>query len=206
MKKKKNLFYYLKKDRFIYLLMLPGLIWYLVFRYFPMLGIVIAFEDYKPFWGIEGIFTSNWVGFKHFIKFFQSPYFFRLMKNTLLLSIYTLVWSFPIAIILALFINELKCKIFQKTVQTVSYLPHFLSTVIVCGMIRTLVSVDGGLVNAIVKFFGGEAMPFLGMFQKSGRASAGTASYLSQRWPPSTRSSMRLPWWTVQAFSRECGI
>ena len=94
MKKKKNLFYYLKKDRFIYLLMLPGLIWYLVFRYFPMLGIVIAFEDYKPFWGIEGIFTSNWVGFKHFIKFFQSPYFFRLMKNTLLLSIYTLVWSF----------------------------------------------------------------------------------------------------------------
>ena len=72
MKKKKNLFYYLKKDRFIYLLMLPGLIWYLVFRYFPMLGIVIAFEDYKPFWGIEGIFTSNWVGFKHFIKFFQS--------------------------------------------------------------------------------------------------------------------------------------
>ena len=163
MKKKKNLFYYLKKDRCIYLLMLPGLIWYLVFRYFPMLGIVIAFEDYKPFWGIEGIFTSNWVGFKHFIKFFQSPYFFRLMKNTLLLSIYTLVWSFPIAIILALFINELKCKIFQKTVQTVSYLPHFLSTVIVCGMIRTLVSVDGGLVNAIVKFFGGEAMPFLGM-------------------------------------------
>ena len=67
-----------------------------------MLGIVIAFEDYKPFWGIEGIFTSNWVGFKHFIKFFQSPYFLRLMKNTLLLSIYTLVWSFPIAIILAL--------------------------------------------------------------------------------------------------------
>lgn len=206
MKKKKNLFYYLKKDRFIYLLMLPGLIWYLVFRYFPMLGIVIAFEDYKPFWGIEGIFTSNWVGFKHFIKFFQSPYFFRLMKNTLLLSIYTLVWSFPIAIILALFINELKCKIFQKTVQTVSYLPHFLSTVIVCGMIRTLVSVDGGLVNAIVKFFGGEAMPFLGMpeyfrtiytVSEVWRASAGTASYLSQRWPPSTRSSMRLPWWTV---------
>ena len=94
MKKKKNLFYYLKKDRFIYLLMLPGLIWYLVFRYFPMLGIVIAFEDYKPFWGIEGIFTSNWVGFKHFIKFFQSPYFFRLMKNTLLLSIYTLYGAF----------------------------------------------------------------------------------------------------------------
>ena len=127
MKKKKNLFYYLKKDRFIYLLMLPGLIWYLVFRYFPMLGIVIAFEDYKPFWGIEGIFTSNWVGFKHFIKFFQSPYFFRLMKNTLLLSIYTLVWSFPIAIILALFINELKCKIFQNSIGFYAHIKNTMT-------------------------------------------------------------------------------
>ena len=149
MEKKKNLFYYLKKDRFIYLLMLPGLIWYLVFRYFPMLGIVIAFEDYKPFWGIEGIFTSNRVGFKHFIKFFQSPYFFRLMKNTLLLSIYTLVWSFPIAIILALFINELKCKIFQKTVQTVSYLPHFLSWIIVTGILHDMLS-GTGIINELL--------------------------------------------------------
>ena len=146
----------------IYLLMLPGLLWYIIFCYLPMFGIIIAFEDYKPFWGIQGIFTSNWVGGKHFLKFFKSAYCFRLIKNTLLLSIYSLIWSFPLSIILALFINELKGKFFKKTVQTVSYLPHFLSAVIVCGMIRTLTSVDGGLVNAIVTAFGGEAIPFLG--------------------------------------------
>lgn len=159
---KKTLWQYLKKDRFIYLLMLPGLLWYMIFCYLPMFGIVIAFEDYKPFWGLEGIFTSQWVGMKHFMKFFRSPYFFRLLKNTLLLSVYSLIWSFPLSIVLALFINELKGKLFQKTVQTVSYLPHFLSTVIVCGMIRTLVSVDGGLVNAAVTAFGRESVPFLG--------------------------------------------
>lgn len=161
-RKKKNLFYYLKRNRFIYLLMLPGLIWYIIFCYLPMFGIIIAFEDYKPFWGIEGIFTAEWVGLEHFVKFFKSTYFVRLLKNTLLLSIYSLVWSFPLSIVLALFINELKAKRFKKTVQTISYLPHFLSAVIVCGMIRNLTSVDGGLVNAIVVALGGEAIPFLG--------------------------------------------
>ena len=90
--KKKPLWYYLKRDKFIYLLMLPGLLWYVIFCYLPMFGIVIAFEDYKPFFGIEGIFTAEWVGFKHFIKFFQSAYCFRLIKNTLLLSVYSLIW------------------------------------------------------------------------------------------------------------------
>ena len=185
-KEKKPLKYYLKRDRFIYLLMLPGLLWYIIFCYMPMGGVSIAFRKFsvirgiagspwvgwenfekmfeapKPFWGIQGIFTSNWVGGKHFLKFFKSAYCFRLIKNTLLLSIYSLIWSFPLSIILALFINELKGKFFKKTVQTVSYLPHFLSAVIVCGMIRTLTSVDGGLVNAIVTAFGGEAIPFLG--------------------------------------------
>lgn len=117
-KEKKPLKYYLKRDRFIYLLMLPGLLWYIIFCYLPMFGIIIAFEDYKPFWGIQGIFTSNWVGGKHFLKFFKSAYCFRLIKNTLLLSIYSLIWSFPLSIILALFINELKGKFFKKTVQT----------------------------------------------------------------------------------------
>lgn len=162
-KGKETLRHSLKRNRFIYLLMLPGLIWYVIFCYLPMFGIVIAFEDYKPFWGLEGIFTSQWVGLKHFLKFFRSPYFFRLMKNTLLLSVYSLVYSFPLSIVLALFINELKGKLFQKTVQTVSYLPHFLSTVIVCGMIRTLVSVDGGLVNGLIVALGGESIPFLGL-------------------------------------------
>ena len=161
-KKKRSFLYYLKRDRFIYLLMLPGLIYYIVFRYLPMFGIVIAFKDYKPFFGVEGIFTSDWVGLKHFTKFFGSMYCFRLIRNTLLLSLYTLVFSFPLSIVLALFINELKRKWFKKTVPTVSYLPHFLSAVIVCGMIRTLTSVDGGLINVVVKAFGGDPIPFLG--------------------------------------------
>lgn len=160
--KKKPLWYYLKRDKFIYLLMLPGLLWYVVFCYLPMFGIVIAFEDYKPFFGIEGIFTAEWVGFKHFIKFFQSAYCFRLIKNTLLLSVYSLIWSFPLAIILALFINELRGRRFKKVVQTVSYLPHFLSAVIICGIIRTLTSVDGGLINGIITALGGESIHFLG--------------------------------------------
>lgn len=161
-KSKKPLWHYLKRDRFIYLLILPGLLWYLIFCYLPMFGIVIAFEDYKPFWGIEGIFTSEWVGLKHFLKFFKSAYCLRLLRNTLLLSVYSLIWSFPLSILLALLINELRGKYFKKMVQTVSYLPHFLSAVIVCGMIRTLTSVDGGLVNAIVTALGGETVPFLG--------------------------------------------
>ena len=158
----KTLRFYLKRDKFIYLLMLPGLLWYLIFRYLPMFGIIIAFKDYKPFWGIEGIFTSQWVGLKYFIKFFNSAYCLRLISNTLILSIYSLVWTFPLSITLALFINELHNRHFKKIVQTVSYLPHFLSAVIVCGMIRNLTSVDGGLLNTIIHAFGGESIHFLG--------------------------------------------
>ena len=160
--KKRPLSYYLKRDKFIYLLMLPGLIYYILFKYLPMFGIVIAFQDYKPFFGIEGIFTSQWVGFKHFMRFFQSAYCLRLIKNTLLLSVYTLVWGFPLSIVLALFINELRHKKFKKIVQTISYLPHFLSAVIVCGIIRTMTGTDGGLINAIIVQFGGEPIFFLG--------------------------------------------
>lgn len=159
--KKKSIWYYLKRDRFIYMLLLPGILYYLIFHYLPMLGIVIAFKDYKPYFGLEGIFTSPWVGLKHFKKFFGSAYCGRLIRNTLLLSIYHLIWGFPVPIILALFINELRGRIFKRTVQTISYLPHFLSTVIVCGIIRSLVSVDGGLINVIIKAFGGEPISFL---------------------------------------------
>lgn len=144
------------------MLMIPGLLWYLIFCYLPMFGIVIAFEDYKPFFGIKGIFTSQWVGLKYFMKFFRSAYCLRVVRNTLLLSVYALIWSFPLSIVLALFINELKGGRFKKTVQTVSYLPHFLSAVIVCGMIRTMTSTDGGLFNMIALKLTGETIPFLG--------------------------------------------
>lgn len=163
--RKRPLGYYLKRDRFIYLLILPGLLYFIIFKYIPMFGIIIAFEDYKPFFGIEGIFTSKWVGLKHFMKFFQSAYCLRLIKNTLLLSLYTLLWGFPLSIVLALFINELSFGRFKKVVQTISYLPHFLSAVIVCGIIRTMTGTDGGLINAIITHFGGEPVYFLGETQ-----------------------------------------
>ena len=158
---KRSLWYYIKRDRFMYLLLLPGVLWYFIFHYVPMYGVIIAFKDYKPFFGIEGIFTSKWVGLQWFRKFFQSVYCARLLKNTFLLSFYSLAVNFPSAILLALFLNELKGKLFKKTVQTISYLPHFLSAVIVCGIVREMVSTDSGLFNALIKLFGGKPIPFL---------------------------------------------
>ncbi len=145
----------------MYLLLLPGVLWYFIFHYVPMYGVIIAFKDYKPFFGIEGIFTSKWVGLQWFRKFFKSVYCARLLKNTFLLSFYSLAVNFPSAILLALFLNELKGKLFKKTVQTISYLPHFLSAVIVCGIVREMVSTDSGLFNALIKLFGGKPIPFL---------------------------------------------
>lgn len=161
MTRKRSLWYYLRRDRFIYLLLLPGILWYFVFCYLPMFGIVIAFKDYKPFFGIEGIFTSEWVGLQWFRKFFTSAYSLRLIKNTFLLSFLSLIINFPAGILLALLLNELKGAFFKKTVQTISYLPHFLSAVIVCGIVREMVSTDGGFINALIKMFGGNAIPFL---------------------------------------------
>lgn len=161
MNHKRSLWYYIKRDRFMYLLLLPGVVWYFIFHYVPMYGVIIAFKDYKPFFGIEGIFTSKWVGLQWFRKFFQSVYCARLLKNTFLLSFYSLAVNFPSAILLALFLNELKGKLFKKTVQTISYLPHFLSAVIVCGIVREMVSTDSGLFNALIKLFGGKPIPFL---------------------------------------------
>lgn len=161
MNHKRSLWYYIKRDRFMYLLLLPGVLWYFIFHYVPMYGVIIAFKDYKPFFGIEGIFTSKWVGLQWFRKFFKSVYCARLLKNTFLLSFYSLAVNFPSAILLALFLNELKGKLFKKTVQTISYLPHFLSAVIVCGIVREMVSTDSGLFNALIKLFGGKPIPFL---------------------------------------------
>lgn len=154
--------YFLRRDKFFYLLLALPLLYYFLFHYLPMFGISIGFLDYKPFLGIEGIFKAKWVGLKHFNRFFSSIYFSRLLRNTFLLSFYDLIFSFPAAIILALMLNEVRSTRYKKLVQTVSYLPHFLSAVIVAGMIRQLLSVDGGLVNAVVTALGGEPIYFLG--------------------------------------------
>lgn len=145
------------RHRYLYLMVLPGFLTLLVFHYFPMYGILIAFKDFNA---SKGIWGSEWVGFKYFISFFNDPMAFRVLKNTLLLGLYTLFWSFPAPIILALLFNELRNKRFKKIVQTVSYFPHFISVVIVAGMLKEFTARDG-LFNNIVAFFGGEPVMFL---------------------------------------------
>ena len=117
----------------------------------------MAFQDYSPATGVSG---SPWVGFKHFETFFGSYYFGRLLKNTLTISFGSLIFGFPAPIILALLMNEIKSKTFKKTVQTVSYLPHFISLVVVCSMIKKF-TMDTGVINDIIAFFGGERVTFL---------------------------------------------
>lgn len=145
----------LKKDwirnRSLYLLVTPVLLFYLMFHYKPMYGAIIAFMDYNPRLGISG---SEWVGFDQFIRFFSSPYFGRLLKNTLLLSVYGIIFGFPAPIILALLLNEVKLKKFKKTVQTVTYLPHFISLVVVTGIIKDFTQ-STGLINDIIVALGG---------------------------------------------------
>ena len=140
-----------KRNRSLYLLVIPVILFYILFHYKPMYGAIIAFQDYNPRLGVSG---SDWVGFDQFIRFFTSPYFGRLAKNTLLLSVYGIVFGFPAPIILALLLNELRAKRFKKTVQTITYLPHFISLVVVTGIIKDFTQ-STGLINDIIVMFGG---------------------------------------------------
>lgn len=130
----------IKKNRVVYLMILPVIIYYILFHYKPMYGLIIAFMDYKP---RKGVLGSEWVGLKHFIDFFGGYYFWRLLRNTLKLSFATLLIGFPVPIILALLINELQSKKFSKMVQTITYMPHFVSMVVLCAMIRQFVAANG---------------------------------------------------------------
>lgn len=141
----------------MYLLVLPVLIFYIVFHYKPMYGAIIAFKDYSP--GI-GIADSPWVGFANFTRFFNGPYFARLMRNTLLLSLYSLLFGFPTPVILALLLNEVRNKKFKSVTQTITYLPHFISMIVVTGMISNF-CLSNGLFNDIIVLFGGERSPLL---------------------------------------------
>lgn len=134
------------RNKWMYLLALPAVIWYIIFCYKPMYGIVIAFKDYK---GLLGIMGSPWVGFKHFEDFFGSIYFLRLLKNTLLLNTYGIIFGFPIPIILALMMNELRSQKYKKLIQTTSYLPHFISLVVVCGMVIDFTSGRGFITHYV---------------------------------------------------------
>lgn len=133
------------KNRIVYLMWIPVLAYYLVFHYAPMGGIVIAFQNYKPFKGITG---SQFVGMKWFIDFLTGPYAWRVIRNTLIISLQNIVFGFPMPILLALMINEVKSTKLKKTVQTVSYMPHFISLIVVCGLLMDFSS-SQGLFNAI---------------------------------------------------------
>ncbi|TVY12018.1 ABC transporter permease [Paenibacillus cremeus] len=142
----------------LYLLMVPGFLFFLLFKYLPMWGIIIAFQDYSPF---QGIVDSTWVGFKHFVTLFTYEKFWLIFRNTIVISFYNLIFFFPAPIILSLLLNELRMQVFKRFVQTVIYIPHFVSWVVVAGMTYLLLGTQGGLVNELVKASGGEALPFL---------------------------------------------
>lgn len=150
----------IKKNKFLILLFLPGLLYFIIFDYIPMGGIVLAFKDYNVF---KGIFNSPWVGFRYFEAFFSDPNFFRLLRNTVLLSVYNLIFSFPAPLILALLLNELKWSPFKKVVQTVTYVPHFISTAIIVGIMVTFLSPSTGIINTLLhSIFNIEPIYFFG--------------------------------------------
>lgn len=140
----------MKRNKELYLLVLPVIIYYLVFHYKPMYGLIVAFLDYSPRLGISG---SEWVGLEHFRTFFGSVYFGRLLRNTLNISLSTLIFGFPAPIILALLMNELRGKFFPRLTQTITYMPHFISLVVLCAMIREFVKTDGFITELLVKYF-----------------------------------------------------
>lgn len=146
-----------KKNHMYYLMFLPVLVYFVIFAYGPMYGALMAFQDYTPSLGFLG---SPWVGLKHFQRFFQDYYFKRILWNTFYISITSLIFTFPAPIVLALLLNELRNKRFKSVMQTASYLPHFISLVVVCGMIKKF-TLDTGVINDIVAFLGGTRKSFL---------------------------------------------
>lgn len=157
--KKKTLLQLANEGKYLYMMLLLPLIYFIIFKYGPMFGLLIAFQDFNF---IKGVFQSEWVGFVHFREFIFDAYFWKLVRNTLLINVYMIVFSFPAPIILALLLNEVRLTVFKKFAQSVSYLPHFLSTVVVSGMVVNFVSSDG-LINQLLIKFGMDPVPFLMM-------------------------------------------
>lgn len=146
------------RDYQLYLLCLPALLYFIIFEYGPMYGIQLAFKDYII---SKGIWGSPWAGFKHFERFFSSYQFWTVLKNTLGVSIYSLIAGFPIPIIMALLLNQTRNQSFKKIVQTVTYAPHFISVVVLCGMLMVFLSPSSGVINHIISALGGEKIFFL---------------------------------------------
>jgi putative aldouronate transport system permease protein len=157
-KKRQKILAGLKTNKVLYLMIFPGVLYFLIFKYLPMAGLIIAFQDYQPFLGILG---SPWVGLKHFIRLFTEPTFFMLLKNTLILFALNLVIFFPLPIIVALMLNEVKNRYFKAGIQTLIYIPHFMSWVIIVSISFIFLNVDGGIINEFLALIGLEKISFL---------------------------------------------
>ena len=157
-KKKINYAVYFKNNWQLYVLILPAIIYFIVFNYMPLYGIQIAFKDFKAVFGISG---SKWAGFKHFENFFHAYYFKRLLANTLLLNVYNLLWSFPVPIILAILLNQIKGPKIKRFIQTSIYVPYFISTVVLAGMLYIFLSPTSGIFNILRQALGMKAVDFM---------------------------------------------
>ena len=147
----------MKRERYIYLLLLPGVLYFIIYRYVPMGGLIIAFKDYNPFVGFQG---SDWVGFKHFARMFESSEVIQVLVNTIQISLLQIFVAFPVSIILALMLNEMRNEVYKRFIQSMIYLPHFLSWVVVVGIFVVFLRGEG-LINTLLGRFGMEAIPFL---------------------------------------------
>lgn len=147
-----------KKNKMLYLMILPGILYFLVYKYLPMYGLIISFMDYKPYLGISG---SEWVGFEHFSRLFASPEFWSIFKNTLVLFALQIFIFFPIPIVLSLMLNEVRHTFYKRGIQTLIYIPHFMSWVVIVSISFVMLTLDGGLINSMLEMFGFEKINFL---------------------------------------------
>jgi putative aldouronate transport system permease protein len=156
--RKKEIWKSIKKNKLIYLMILPGFIYFFIYKYIPMYGLVIAFQNYQPYLGITG---SEWVGFEHFHRLFTGSDFWMIFRNTLVLFGLQLFIYFPIPIILALMLNEVRHHMYKRTIQTLIYIPHFMSWVVIVSVSFVVLTLDGGIVNGMLEYFGFQPINFL---------------------------------------------
>ena len=156
-KVKKGFWFTIGKYKYLYIMLFPVLLYYFIFHYLPMYGVIMAFMKYSP---AVPFFQNEWRGLYYFKEFFGGIYAFRLIRNTFMLNFYNLIFGFPAPILLAVMLNEVRSKHFKKFVQTVSYIPHFISTVVAVGIVLSFVSYDG-MINEVITFFGGEKIQFM---------------------------------------------
>ena len=154
----KNLRNYFLLNKWLYIMLIPGLASLILFHYIPMYGISMAFQDFNV---VKGFFKSPWVGFDNFAYLLKSREFYAILRNSILISLYRMFWGFPVPIILALMLNEVKNIYYKKTIQTILYLPHFISWVVIVGIVYNFLSPSTGIINHIIKLFGGEPIAFL---------------------------------------------